>query len=249
MKSLFNSTLLLLLMVCFPVGQVLAADKNNEKADIAAVKQALIKVIPQARNASVKTTPIPGLYEVTSSAEMILYTTKDASYIISGDMFDMKNNQKNLTEVRRGGIRQEALNSLGEDNMLVYTPEGEVKHTITVFTDIYCPYCQRLHHEMDNYMKNGVKVRYIFVPFKGEKSVNTSVSVWCAKDRNKAMDMAKSGKAVDKKVCDNPISKHQILARELGIRGTPAIMLESGQLVPGGYVPSAKLIPQLNSTL
>lgn len=241
--------MLLLLIVCSPVTLVQAAEKSEDQADLDAVKQALIKVIPQAMHARVKTTPIPGLYEVTSSAEMVLYTTKDASYIISGDMFDMKNNQKNLTEVRRGGIRLEALNSLGEDNMLVYTPEGDVKHTITVFTDIYCPYCQRLHHEMDNYMENGVKVRYIFVPFKGEKSVNTSVSVWCAKDRNKAMDMAKSGKAVDKKVCENPIGKHQILARELGIRGTPAIMLESGQLVPGGYVPSVKLIPQLNSTL
>lgn len=238
MKSLLKFSTLLLALVITPVSLVHAED-----ADIKALRAALQERLPNAADASIKTTPLPGLYEVMAGSQ-VMYMTKDARYIIDGDLFDMQS-KKNLTEDARGGIRLDALKSLGEENMLVYTPKGDVKHTITVFTDIYCPYCQRLHQEMDDYMENGVKVRYIFVPFKGPKSVNTSVSVWCAKDRNKAMDMAKAGETVESKSCENPISKHQALATELGIRGTPAIMLESGQLMPG-YVPSTKLIAQMN---
>jgi len=233
--------LMMIVLVISPVSLVYAND-----ADIKALKEALVKRIPQAANGTIKATPIKGLYEVMAGSQ-IMYMTKDARYILEGDLYDMQS-KKNITEDARGSIRLEALDKLGEKNMLVYTPKGKVNHTITIFTDIYCPYCRKLHSEMADYMDNGVKVRYIFVPFKGPKSVQTSVSVWCADDKNKAMDLAKGGSDVEMKTCDNPISKHQVLATELGIRGTPAIMLESGQLLPG-YVPSDKLLQQLNSTL
>ena len=212
-------------------------------ADIKELKENLAKRLPPGAEAMVKVTPIQGFYEVMVGGQ-IMYMTKDIRYFFDGDLIDMQT-KENLTDSARGGIRLEALDKLGEDNMLVYMPKDKVKHTITVFTDIYCPYCRKLHHEMDNYMNNGVKVRYIFVPFKGQKSIDTSVSVWCAKDKTKAMDMAKNGKSVESKKCDNPISKHMALATELGIRGTPAIMLDSGELL-GGYVPSDKVIEKLN---
>jgi thiol:disulfide interchange protein DsbC len=240
MKSLFTASLALLILAISPVTSIFA----DEAADIKELKSVLPKHIPNSGEASVKATPIKGLFEVMSDGQ-IMYMTKDARYIFDGDMYDMAN-RKNLTEEARGGIRLKKLNLLGEENMLVYRPKGEVKHTITIFTDIYCPYCRKLHGEMSDYMNNGVKVRYIFVPFKGAKSVADSISVWCAKDRTKAMDMAKSGQEIESKTCDNPISKHQALATELGIRGTPAIMLESGQLIPG-YIPSEKLLQQLNT--
>jgi len=241
MKSLFTSGLIVLATLLAPGMSAYA----NE-ADIKQLKSALPLVLPTATDATVKTTPINGLYEVLSGGQ-IMYMTKDARFIIDGNMYDMQS-RANLTENARGIIRLNAINELGEENMLVYKPEGDVKHTITVFTDIYCPYCVRLHSEVDEYLKNGVKVRYIFVPFKGPKSVDASVSVWCAKDPNKALTMAKEGEEIEKKTCDNPVSEHQKLATVLGIRGTPAIMLESGQLMPG-YVPAAKLIEQLNRTM
>ncbi|HED35494.1 MAG TPA: DsbC family protein [Gammaproteobacteria bacterium] len=240
MKFLLKPVLALLLLAVAPIS-ILHAD---DAADIKALKAILPEHLPNPSEAKVKATPIKGLFEVMSGSQ-IMYMTKDARYIIDGDIYDMSV-RKNLTEDARGGIRLNMLDKLGEENMLVYMPKGPVKHTITVFTDIYCPYCQRLHQEMGDYMEKGVKVRYIFVPFKGPKSVEASVSVWCSKDRNKAMDEAKSGGSVEKKSCDNPISKHQALATQLGIRGTPAIMLETGQLLPG-YVPSAKLLEQLNA--
>ena len=161
---------------------VMAADANQ--ADVKQLKSALAKYIPQASDAVITATPVNGLYQVLVGGQVV-YMTKDARYLIDGDMMDMQT-KVNMTESARGSIRQKALDGLGEDNMLVYTPRGEVKQTITVFTDIYCPYCRKLHNEMDQYMANNVKVRYIFLPFKGKKSYDVSVSVWCAKDRNAA---------------------------------------------------------------
>lgn len=218
---------------------VTAADANE--ADIKQLKSALGKYIPQASEAVISSTPVKGLYQVLVGGQVV-YMTKDAHYLIDGDMMDMEK-KINLTESARGSIREKALSDLGEENMLVYTPKGEVKQTITVFTDIYCPYCRKLHDEMSEYMDNNVKVRYIFLPFKGKKSYDTSVSVWCAKDRNAALDTAKAGEDVEPKTCAHPIDKHKALAQTLSIRGTPAIMFENGQMTPG-YMPAAKVIEQ-----
>lgn len=241
MKLLLKSGLLLITMA---IGAVAAVQANE--LEIKELKENISKRLPPNTTVSVKTTPISGVYEIMAGGQ-IMYADKEARYIFDGDLIDLKT-KKNITEDTRGIVRLDALAKLGEKNMLVYTPKGKIKHTITIFTDIYCPYCRKLHDEMGDYMDNGVKVRYLFVPFKGPKSVQTSVSVWCADDKNKAMDLAKSGKDVEKKTCDNPISRHQALATEIGIRGTPAIMLESGQILPG-YVPAAKLLQQLNSSL
>lgn len=231
---------IILIVAVFGLNPAFAA----ESADIQALRKALSERLPKTTDATIKQSPVKGLYEVLAGGQ-VMYMTVDARYIIDGNMFDMQD-RRNLTEETRGIVRKQALDELGEENMLVYKPKGDTKHTITVFTDIYCPYCQRLHQEMDDYMARGVKVRYIFLPFKGQKSFDASVSVWCADDPNAALDKAKSGQAIETKTCDNPIAKHQSLASVLGIRGTPAIMLENGYMNPG-YVPAEKLVQQIEA--
>ena len=216
----------------------------GEAEDLKALKESLVAQLPAAKNAVIKTTPVAGLYEVSDGGQ-VMYMTKDTRYIINGDLFDLKLH-KNITEAARSNQRTQQLDQLGENNMLVYKPKGETKHTITVFTDIYCPYCRKMHAEMDGYLAAGIKVRYLFLPFKGEKSFDDSVSVWCAKDRNKAMDKAKAGETIEAKTCVNPIAQQQAVGMKLGINGTPAIILENGELLPG-YVPADKLAAQLNA--
>ena len=139
----------------------------------------------------------------------------------------------------------EEMEQLSEKEMLVYRPE-KVEHTVTIVTDIDCPYCRKLHSEMDEYLDNNIQVRYVFMPLKGMKDFKTTVSVWCSEDQNLALDIAKAGGNIDEETCPNPILKHQRVARELGIRGTPAIMLEDGRMLPG-YVPIGELVKQLDS--
>lgn len=202
------------------------------------LKNLLQKQAPGAAISNVKESPIKGLYEVTVGANVV-YMDGDARYMLDGDLVD-RLKRENITELARSSIRSTLLSSLGDDKMIVYKPK-EVKHSVTVVTDIDCPYCRRLHEEMDEYMGSGIKVRYLFMPLKGKKDFDKTVSVWCAKDQNKALDTVKAGGSIEAKTCDNPIKDHLAIARQLGVRGTPAIILESGELI-GGYVPVKKLV-------
>lgn len=206
------------------------------------LKKALAERMPGVPISQITESPVPGLYEVIAGAQVV-YMDQNARYMLDGDLVDLAS-RKNYTEQAKSKIRMTAINTLGEDNMLIYTPK-KVDHTITVVTDIDCPYCRRLHSEMDQYMASNVKVRYIFMPLKGQSDFENTVSVWCAEDKNNALDLAKSGVEIEAMKCDNPIKAHLALAREIGIRGTPAIILESGEMLPG-YVPAAKLVSEIN---
>lgn len=210
--------------------------------EIEALKKNLAEHIPSANIVHVKTTPIDGLYEVMVDAE-IYYMNVGARYIVKGEITDLAT-RRNITKETMSGYRKEKIEKFGEANMVVYAPK-EVAHTITVITDIDCTYCRRLHSEMDEYMKGNVKVRYIFMPIRGASDFENTVSVWCSKDRKRALDLAKSGGDVVKASCDNPISEHLAFSRGLGVQGTPAIILENGEML-GGYVPANKLIPELS---
>lgn len=218
---------------------------SAEMDGVSKLRQALAKSMPNVKTDKISTTPIDGLFEVIVGPQVI-YMSADARYMIEGDLFDFKT-KRNVSEEAKSGIRLAAINKLGVDNMLIYKPE-KVKNTITVVTDIDCPYCRRLHNEIPDYMKNDVEVRYIFMPLKGPSDMKKTVSVWCSDNQQTALDMAKSGIEVDEKTCKNPIQKHLQLAREIGIRGTPAIILESGELLPG-YVPVDKIVQQLQKSL
>lgn len=205
------------------------------------LKQALAKAMPNVQASQISATPIDGLYQVIVGSQVV-YMSVDARYMIEGDLFDLKT-KKNVSEEAKSVIRLAAIDKLGTDNMLVYRPE-KVKNIITVVTDIDCPYCRRLHSEIPDYLKNDVEVRYVFMPLKGASDMKKTISVWCSDDRQLALDIAKAGGEVEEKTCDNPIKEHLKLARELGVRGTPAILLEDGSLLPG-YVPVDKLVAEL----
>ncbi len=232
--KLFSLIFFSSLLMTFTVS---AAEVDNAEK----LKQALAKSMPNVQATRISATPVEGLYEVIVGSQVV-YMSVDARYMIEGDLFDLKT-KRNVSEEAKSVIRLAAIEKLGADNMLVYKPE-KVKNTITVVTDIDCPYCRRLHNEMPDYMKNEIQVRYIFMPLKGAADMKKTVSVWCSDNQQTALDTAKSGGKVEDKTCDNPINDHLALARELGVRGTPAILLEDGRLLPG-YVPVDKLVAEL----
>lgn len=218
-----------------------SASVSAEVSGAEQVRQALAKSMPKVQPTKISATAIDGLYEVIVGSQVV-YMSVDARYMIEGDLIDLET-KKNVTEDAKSVIRLAAIEELGADKMLIYRPE-KVKNVITVVTDIDCPYCRRLHSEIPDYLKNDVEVRYIFMPLKGSSDMKKTVSVWCAENKQLALDIAKSGGEVDDKTCDNPISDHMRLARELGVRGTPAIILDDGQMLPG-YVPFDKLVAEL----
>ena len=236
MISLFNrarTSVIGLVMVALGAGPSFAEEGPP------AVRAGVEKLVPGAPIDGIRETPMAGLFEVRIGPQLV-YVTGDGRFLIQGSLYDI-DNKKDLTESSKAEVRLGALQAVAEDRMVVFSPE-EVEHTVTIFTDIDCGYCRKLHSEMGAYNDRGISVRYMFYPRAGigSPSYNKAVSVWCADDRNQAMTDAKSGKSIEDKTCDNPVSEHFLLGDVIGVTGTPAIFLEDGEMLPG-YIPAARL--------
>ncbi len=201
------------------------------------VRQALQRIVPNAEPDSVVPSQMGGFFEVTFGADL-LYISADGRYLIQGEVFDLSTNE-NLTEAKRAGGRLEAMKQISSSQMITFAPQ-ETKYNITVFTDIDCTYCRRLHREIDEYTDRGIAVHYVFSP-RSQKSMTKAVNVWCAADQQEAMSRAKAGEVLPDRNCNNPVSLQARVAQEIGITGTPMILLENGQVI-SGYVPAERLM-------
>lgn len=238
MKSLTRFTSAIGLFAALIAGPALA--QEAAPADVVKrVEASITGIDSDLKVDSVRTTPVPGLYEVAIGARLV-YMTGDGRYLIQGSISDAQN-REDLTEPRRNAIRLDVINKVGEDQMVVFGPK-DAPYTVTVFTDVDCGFCRRLHSEIGKFNDAGIRIRYLFMPRagKGSESYKKAVSVWCAKDRQQAMTDAKSGKEVPSQTCKNPVDEHMALADEMGINGTPALILPDGELLPG-YVPADRL--------
>ena len=208
--------------------------------DLTALQTALNGVKPD----SIAPTALPGVYEVVLGAQ-VLYLSEDGRFALQGDLLDLSSHA-NLTENRRGELRSKAIAEVGENKMVVFAPEGSVKHTVTIFTDIDCGYCRKMHSQIADYLKEGIKIRYLWFPREGQNSEGfaKAVAVWCSDNRQEAMTKAKRGETVESKTCDNPVQAQFELGQKLGVRGTPSLFLESGEMLPG-YVPPTQLAQML----
>ena len=199
------------------------------------------EVFPELARNAISPSPIPGLYQIMLGGQ-ISYVSADGRYLVQGDVYDIEE-ERNLTEMHRESARQSAIDMIGEKRMIVFSP-AEVKHSITVFTDIDCGYCRKLHRQISVYNQLGIEVRYMFFPRSGPDTDSwfKAESVWCADDRNTALTQAKSGSSIDSDDCSpTPVTEHYQLGRTIGIRGTPAIIAQGGELIPGYVAPNELL--------
>ncbi len=182
---------------------------------------------------TVAETPMQGVYEVLVDGK-VFYLSDDGRFVMQGDLVDLER-QVNLTSERQTGLRKSAIDSVPLEDQIIFSPEGEVKHYVSVFTDIDCGYCRKLHQEMQTYLDKGIEVRYLSFPRAGmgSESHRKAEAVWCSADPQTAMTEAKAGQAVPYQACDNPVEREFELGRKLGITGTPAIILDDGSLIPG----------------
>ncbi len=206
----------------------------------------LVKKIQGLKLEDVRMSPIDGIYELTRGST-VAYVSSDGRYLIAGDMIDI-DSDVNLSENRRRAIRTRLLDTIPESEMLVYSPK-DPKYTVTVFTDIDCGYCQRLHSQMADYNRLGIRVRYLFYPRSGPgtESWRKAESVWCSSNRNEALTRAKRGEEIKSPSCPaDVIARDYDLGHKLAVEGTPAIFLSTGELL-GGYVPPGQLAMRLKA--
>ena len=238
MKNALNKVFIIV-AVCLFITPVLAENSELETA-----RKNISKQFEGVNSQNITKSPVPGLYQVFMPPRFF-YASADGRYIIDGDLVDAKTKQS-ISQVPRDKSVATAINAMGEDSMIIFGKDT-LKHTVTVFTDIDCGYCRKLHNEIKKYNKLGIRIRYMFYPRAGigSDSFKKAEAVWCSKDRAKALTQAKNGIKVTSKKCDNLVAQHYAMGNMIGIRGTPALVLEDGSVVPG-YIPAARLSAGLN---
>ncbi|MBK1886914.1 MULTISPECIES: DsbC family protein [Marinobacter] len=206
------------------------------------ISERLSSAIPGLEIVSVRESEAKGLYEIQSGGGETVYATQDGQYLFTGDLLKVTSmGIANVTKETKANARHKAMTDFGRDGLISYKASDE-KAVIDVFTDIDCPYCRKLHDEVPKLNDYGITVNYYAYPRSkpGSPSFVKYVSVWCAEDQQSAMNAAKAGHTVPAATCDNPVLEQYELGQRVGVTGTPAIVLEDGNIVPG-FVPARNL--------
>jgi len=238
----------LLLCTSFFVQNLIA--QSSDEDPIASIRAVIEATQPNMQVTEITASRVSGLYEITMSNGQTLFASEDARFFIPGDLYEaMPEGLVNLGELKRNVLRAEKIAAVPESEMIIFEPEDGRKATVTVFTDVDCPYCRQLHGEMSRLNELGIAVRYLGYPRTGldTETHHKMISAWCADDPNAMFTSSTRGGTIPEIECDNPIADHYQLGREVGVTGTPALVLEDGTILPG-YVPADTLAGYLLGT-
>lgn len=229
---------------------VLAAPLAIADSTTDLIEQQLQKINPRLQATEIKEAAIPNFYEVVLQSGEVLYVDKKAEFFMLGQLFQMSEQKGfvNLTETARNGQRAELAKTLNNEDMIIFPAKGERKTTIKVFTDVDCPYCRKLHAEVPALNDMGVEIAYLAYPRAGEGSQTyyKMQSIWCAEPSKRAeqMNLSKTGATLEPIDCKSPIMDQFRLGQQMGVSGTPAMLLEDGTLIPG-YMTAAQIAQRL----
>ncbi|MEM8768439.1 MAG: DsbC family protein [Pseudomonadota bacterium] len=243
-SGLIRGRHLLALLLCLPLAAS-AADLPEDAGSQGA--QALVDRLkalrPDIPIEGVSPSPLPGIYQLDLPGGTVFYGTADGRYLFAGDLYELgEDDLINLAEVGRIEKRQAIMADVATEDMVVFAANGTRKAAINVFTDVDCGYCRKLHQEVPELNRMGIEVRYLAYPRAGigSPAYNKIVSAWCADDPNTAITALKAGEEIPDATCENPVASQYELGREVGVSGTPAIVLEDGRMLPG-YLPADAL--------
>ena len=213
------------------------ADRDRLEANLAAVLPA------GAEPPVIAESPMEGVYEVTLDGRTF-YAMAQERFVLLGEVYDAQR-RVSLSEERQAARMATQIDNLQIDDMVVFGPADAKRH-ITVFTDVDCGYCRKLHSEVPQLTDAGLQVRYLAFPRAGigSSSYDKLVSVWCADDQQQAMTTAKAGRSIESRSCENPVADQYQLGQSVGVRGTPTLVFDDGTIVPG-YLPAQALLAKV----
>jgi len=244
LKRLFVMSGLALLLVAVSASQA----QNRDQSLRGKLEQAIeVASANQLQIVSVSATPLSTIYEVLLNTGEILYSDISGDYIFAGDMYRTSNTGLvNLSSSKKQERSLAKIAAIPAEEMIIFSPDV-VKASITVFTDVDCTYCRKLHSELDDLMARGIEVRYLAYPRGGQDaaSFDKMISVWCSDDRKKSLTQAKNGQNLPAADCESPVLAHYAMGNELGISGTPALIFPDGRVIPG-YMDANRLASMLN---
>ena len=224
------------------VGDARSAAAPASQSSIDAVLAKLKALRPDLPIEGASAAPVPGMIAIELSGGAVLYASDDGRYLIAGDLYEVGDKLVNLAEKARDEKRRDLIAAVSLNDMAVFPAKGNRKAVITVFTDVDCAYCRKLHLEVPRMNQMGVEVRYLAYPRSGVGSpgYDKLVTAWCSADRQDAITRMKRGEELPAKTCANPVAQEYELGRLAGLTGTPAIVLEDGRML-AGYLTAAQL--------
>lgn len=238
MKNVKRLMLILALPGAFIAYQVIAQSSNTEQ--YSELRQILNQSLGGATQGQlsvvgIRQTRLDGILEVSLNSGEVLFSDASGQYLITGDMLmTSESGFVNLSAETRREQNMALVAAIPDEQTIRFTPD-DTRASITVFTDVDCTYCRRLHHDIDEIMGHGIEIKYIAFPRGGQQSdaYQKMVSVWCADDRHRALTQAKNGQNLPIRECDNPVMEHFQIGSRVGISGTPALVMPDGSLIPG----------------
>jgi len=242
--SLLPIRLAALIAVTFAFASVQA---GADSAELDQVRQKVGEMFDSIDPEDINASPVDGWYTIHKGS-IVAYVSADGRYLLQGDMIDL-DQSVNLSEEIRVDTRRELMASVSDDEVISFTPE-EVKYSVSIFTDVECTYCRRLHSQIDEYLARGIEVRYLMYPRNGpaSRAWNTAEEIWCSADRKNALTMAKLDHDFPTASCDASIVQdHYVIGRDVGLNGTPAIVFDDGTLI-SGYLSPDQLVAALEKT-
>lgn len=217
---------------------------SSEKKEYKVVKQNIENIL-RFEVLSIGDAPVPGLVQVSTNRGFF-YTSEDGQFLISGKIFNVAEGMRDETEKSLAKLRLNGIVDFNQSVIEFKAPNEQF--VVNVFTDISCGYCRKLHREIEEYNANGITVRYLAFPRGGltSKSYKDMVSVWCSKDQHDAMTVAKTSGKVTQTSCENSVAQQYNFGQQVGVTGTPNIILPDGSMVPG-YQPAHALLNTLKN--
>lgn len=244
MKQLFLAASILGLLACSPqqAAQANANSMIENESDKSFNESYLQQMGFQVESA--QESSIPGVFEVITDQGLI-YVADDGKKLIGGRIYDITGNEPvNLSENAIRAMRKRDIAAVA-DQTIAYKADNE-EYVVTVFTDPTCGYCRQLHNNLESYLERGITIRYLAWPRSGLQgsAYEQLKTVWCSADQKAALDAAKNDKRLPAASCDDPVDAHYALGTKFGVRGTPAMVLPSGEMIPG-LVDAKRLLAQL----
>ena len=199
--------------------------------DAEAVKSALKKKFPEAPIDTVRKIPYGNLFEVVGNGE-IYYTDEKTSFLLIGTLVDVKT-KENVTEARQRQVNAVKFENLPLDSAFKIV-RGNGSRKVAIFADPNCGYCKRF--ERDLLGISDITVYNFLFPILSPDSMEKAKQVWCSADRGQTwIDYMTKNVALkgDGKCDTSAIDKALAFGKEKRITGTPTIIFEDGERVPG----------------
>tara|TARA_B100000035_G_scaffold270561_1_gene244929 strand:- start:91 stop:801 length:711 start_codon:yes stop_codon:yes gene_type:complete len=206
-------------------------------SDETLINEKITTILPPGTNIeSIEVSEFPGIYKVYFGDIQPLYVSENGNFFIYGDMFNVNaNGIINLTEKDILDKRKVLMQDINNDELIKFEAKNEL-FAVTVFTDVDCGYCRKLHDEIATYNEAGITINYAAFPRSGigTETFSKMVGAWCSNNPKDSITKLKNGKKLKLSFCDSqPVAKHYAIGNKIGVTGTPAIVSSKGELLPG----------------